>query len=522
MKGTAQRFRTLLDQPQAIQESVLLEVLSRHARCEYGRRFDFASITSSFDFRTRLPIVSAEELQPDVERMVNGEPQVLLSERIVTFEPTGGTSAGAKLVPYTAASLEAYRRALLPWLDDLFCAHAELATGTMYWSVSPACRDRRHSPAGIPIGLDSDAEYLGIEVAAELAGRFSVPPVLGLARDVDTWRHLTVHYLLADENLALISIWSPTFLLELLRYAQENGSVLAAGIAAGQPEVQIPADLRAHLPPRRPDPRRALEVANRLAGSPPRYEALWPRLRLISCWDQAAARVYAQELRQCLPGVEVQGKGLLATEAAVSIPLTGAPLPVLAVESAFYEFIDADGSSRLAHEVTEGAEYELLLTNHSGLYRYAIGDRVRVGGFIGRTPMLEFIGRTGVASDLCGEKITESFALRVLGPLGLRFAALAPQTHAPRGYILLLDAAEVPMDRAQELASHVDSALEANPQYAYARKLRQLAQLHAVRCAHPLQNWIETSLTRGQKLGDIKPSALYSRDDWRGVFSPVL
>ncbi len=521
MKGSAQHFRSLLGRPRAIQESVLLEILSRNARCEYGQRFDFASIRCSSDFRERLPILSTEELQQGVERMMNGEPQVLLSERIVNFEPTGGSSGGAKLIPYTEASLQAFRRALLPWLDDVFAAHAELGTGTMYWSVSPACRERRLSPAGIPIGLDSDAEYLGIEVATDLAGRFSVPQILGSVRDIDTWRHLTVHYLLADENLALISIWSPTFLLDLLRYARENATALATGLASGEPAVRVSADIRAHLPSSKPDPRRALHVANVLASQCPRYEALWPRLRLISCWDQAASRVYAQELRHCLPGVEVQGKGLLATEGAVSIPLAGVPLPVLALESGFYEFIDAQGISRLADEVAENEQYELLITNHSGLYRYAIGDRVRVGGFVRQTPLIEFIGRTGVVSDLCGEKLTESFALRVLEPLGLHFAALAPQTHAPRGYVLLLDAAEVAPDRAQGLASNIDAALGANPQYAYARKLQQLAQLQAVRCAQPLRSWIENSLARGQKLGDIKPCALCCRDDWRRIFSPV-
>ena len=521
MKGSALRFRGLLEQPRAIQERVLLEILSRNARCEYGQRFDFSSITSSADFRARVPIVSAEELQQDVARMVNGEPQVLVSDRIVAFEPTGGSSGGAKLVPYTEASLEAFRHALLPWLDDLFSTRPELATGTMYWSVSPACREQRLTAAGIAIGLGSDAEYLGNEVAADLAGKFSVPPILGTVRDIHTWRHLTVHYLLADENLALISIWSPTFLLELLRYARENATALAAGIASGEPGIEIDASIRTQLPSSRPDARRARAVANVLAHSHPRYETLWPRLRLISCWDQAASRAYADELRHCFPGVEVQGKGLLATEGVVSIPLTGVPLPVLALESGFYEFIDARGSSRLADEVVEHEEYEVLITNHSGLYRYAIGDRVRVRGFVGRTPMIEFIGRTGVVSDLCGEKITEAFALSVLEPLDLRFAALAPEAHASRGYVLLLDAEEVPAGRAQELAASIDSALGANPQYAYARKLGQLAPLRAVRCTHPLQSWIESSLARDQKLGDIKPCALCCREDWRRIFTPV-
>jgi len=521
MKGSALRLRSLLDRPREIQERTLLDILSRNSCCEYGQRFNFASIASSSDFRDRLPIVSTEELQHGLQRMFRGEPQVLLSEPIVAFEPTGGSSGGEKLVPYTEASLKAFQSALLPWLDDLLSARAELATGTLYWSVSPACREPRRSPGGIPIGLESDAEYLGSAVASQIACRFSVPPVLGSIHDIDLWRHLTVYYLLADENLALISIWSPTFLLELLRYARSNITALAAGLSTGQPTFPVPTHIRKHLPSRKGDPRRAFHVANVLADPRRRYDSLWPRLRLISCWDQATSRVYAAQLRDCFPGIEMQGKGLLATEGVVSIPLTGEALPVLAIESAFYEFLDARGVSRLADEVSEDEEYEVLITNHSGLYRYAIGDRVRVGGFVGRTPMLEFIGRTGVISDLCGEKITEAFALRVLEPLDLRFAALVPQTQGPRGYVLILDAEELPVDRAHELASSVDNSLNANPQYAYARRLGQLASLRPARCAHPLQSWIDAGLARGQKLGDIKPCALCCRADWQDIFSPA-
>src|SRR5262249_16940589 len=114
MKGSAQRFRALLDHPRETQERVLLEVLSRNAHCEYGRRFGFGSMSSSSDFCTTVPIVSAEEWQHGVERMADGEPGILVSDPVLALEPTGGSSGGTKLVLYTAASLEAFRRALLP------------------------------------------------------------------------------------------------------------------------------------------------------------------------------------------------------------------------------------------------------------------------------------------------------------------------------------------------------------------------------------------------------------------------
>ena len=146
---------------------------------------------------------------------------------------------------------------------------------------------------------------------------------------------------------------------------------------------------------------------------------------------------------------------------------------------------------------------------------------MRVRGFAGATPMLEFIGRSGTQSDLCGEKITEAFAASVLAPLGTGFAALAALAADERGYVLLLDAAEVSAARAELLAARVDAALQANSQYAYARGLRQLAPLRPVRCSEPLRSWLAAGLSRGQRLGDIKPCALYAAPGWAQTFRAV-
>jgi hypothetical protein len=154
-----------------------------------------------------------------------------------------------------------------------------------------------------------------------------------------------------------------------------------------------------------------------------------------------------------------------------------------------------------------GADYEVLMSTEGGLYRYAIGDRVRVRGYVGEAPMLEFLGRTA-AVDLCGEKLTEAFVIHALAPLGLKFALLSPVPQGKAGYALTVDADMVPQEGAARLAQDAEIALAANPQYAYARKLGQLAPLVVLRRERPLEAWVQGRLERGQRLGDIKPPAL--------------
>ena len=517
LTGHAARFRAALDDVRGVQARRLRAILDRNRGCEYGRAHGFAAIADSADFARIVPIVRYDALRGAIGRMADGEPGVLVDDAVVAFEETGGTSGGAKLVPYTAAALASFQRGLLPWLDDLYSGTRGLDDGRAYWSISPAARAPRRTAGGIPVGLPSDAAYLGEEVAVGLLAMLCVPPAAALLHDVDAWRRFTLVHLFAAGDLALVSVWSPTFLQELLRHAQDDADALCRCIADGDPGTYLTA-AGAELPRPRADRARGELVRAVLAERDPEWTRLWPRLAVISCWDQAAARPYAAALRRAFPGVRVQGKGLLATEGLVTIPFGDAGMPVLAVDSGFFEFVDAGGRARLASDVAPGEEYEILLTNDSGLYRYAIGDRVRVHGFVGGAPTLEFVGRAGVASDLCGEKLTEDFVGGALLGLGVRFAMLAPSAPPTRGYVLLLDAAEVGADGASRLAALADTALAANPQYAYARELGQLAPVRGLRCVNPAARWLDLCRQRGQRLGDIKPAALCVIEGWERQF----
>ncbi len=415
-------------------------------------RYGFRAIADAAAYREQVPVVRYEDLESAIARMAAGEPDVLVHGPILAFEETGGSTTGPKLIPYNEALLQSFRRALLAWLDDLAIAFPAVAAGSAYWAISPAARALRSTAGGVPVGLGSDAAYFGADLGPLVLETLAVPPESVSDGDIGRWRAATCEYLAACRDLALVSVWSPTFLLGLAEHV-------------------------------------ALDPA------------------VISCWDQASSRPYAEELRRRFPRARVQGKGLLATEGVVSIPLEGLQWPVLAVDSAYFEFVDETGRAHEAADLEPGTEYELLMSTEGGLYRYAIGDRVRVHGYAGEAPMLEFLGRTA-GVNLCGEKLTEAFVIQALAPLGLKFALLSPLPEDKAGYSLTVDAAEVPPESAAPLAQDAERALAANPQYAYARRLGQLVPLVVVRRERPLEAWERGRLSHGQRFGDIKPPAL--------------
>jgi hypothetical protein len=251
--------------------------------------------------------------------------------------------------------------------------------------------------------------------------------------------------------------------------------------------------------------------------------ARWPRLDLISCWTDSTAARPLERMRRRFPNVAVQGKGLLATEGVVSIPLMDAPAPVAAVTSHFLEFLDGP-RAYLVHELEVGRHYEVVLTTGGGLYRYRLKDLVRVEGYLHKTPLLRFAGRTDGVIDLAGEKLSPSFveqalvnASRALGTTP-GFAMLAPAAGEPAGYVLFTDLPH----HALRMAAQLDAELRQSHHYNLCRTLGQLAPVRVVANERAERIYHEVCAARGQRVGVIKPRSLAPDLGWEAAFATTL
>jgi hypothetical protein len=247
---------------------------------------------------------------------------------------------------------------------------------------------------------------------------------------------------------------------------------------------------------------RALEL-DRVGHSNP--AAWWPGLRVISAWGDLAAKPGLQAIARRFPQCLVQSKGLLATEAVVTIPWRGG-FP-LAVTSHFFEFLTENGDILLSHELRRGETYEVLVSNGGGLWRYRLGDLVECTGHIARTPTLRFVGRAGNVSDLRGEKLSEAFVAAALdgiwsdGRRRPKAAYLEPfDDGRGAGYELVVSE---PVD--ESVSRLLDRALRTNPHYDLARNLGQLRAPQIILLPDAGHLGGEGEIRR---LGDIKPKVL--------------
>jgi hypothetical protein len=529
----ARAFRRATRRVARTQAEVLAAILRANRGTAFGRTHGFRHVRGPRQFQERVPLSAYEDYGEAVGRIATGEANVLTAGRVELLEPTSGTTGGEKLIPYTAALRRQFQRAVAAWVHDLFRGRPALRRGRAYWSVSPALGPPRRTAGGRPscagcpaVGFDDDAAYLGTLERLALGRLLTVPAAAARLPDTDTFRYCTLLCLLAASDLALVSIWNPTFLTALLAPLEQWHERLCSDLASGtvRPPTALPAELA--RPFRRRDRRRARELGavfrapGSLAG---KLRRVWPRLALVSCWADAAAARCLGELRELFPAVEVQPKGLLATEGCVSFPLLGRPAPVLAVRSHFFEFQGTDDEHcRLAHELERGGRYRVVITTGGGLYRYRLNDEVEVVGFENECPLLRFLGKADWVSDLVGEKLAEPHVRAVLDRLfaihGLspRFALLVPVGGRPARYRLYLQGP--PADGVTAaLAADLEAGLRENPHYAYAVRLGQLAPAE-VEVLDPDGEpaghiYLRCCLARGQRAGNVKPAAL---DTWTG------
>lgn len=527
--GEARRFARSIRRVAESQEERLATYLKNNRDTEYGLRHGFGSIASVAAYQQRVPLTVYDDYLPEIERLKAGQTAVLTQEPVERFELSSGSTSGSKLIPYTATLRAELRRGLAVWIADLYRHYGELLHGPAYWSITPLTEGESMTAggiAGIPIGFEEDSDYLG-PLGPLVESTLAVPNAVKHLREVATFRYVTLLYLLRQPDLRLISVWNPTFLTLLLARLRGWWEPLLRDLAAGMITPPEPVDpaidpgiwrrLRRRLTPA---PRRARSLS-RVA--PTDCTAIWPRLRLLSCWADGPSAPYAAELARHFPGVTLQPKGLLATEAFVSLPLVGREGAALSTAAHFFELLTDCGEPRLAHQVEKGATYSVVVTTGGGLYRYQLHDVVEVVGFVGEAPCLRFVGKTDQVSDWFGEKLNERFVAGVLRGLFERhrlepsFALLAPERASGREtgdlrYALYLEAGQLADPAA--LTAELDRGLSENFHYAYCRRLGQLAPPRIAPVVDGQERYLRACQRQGRKMGNVKPSLLQKTTHW--------
>lgn len=538
-------FREECRDPFGTNEKLLLTILRDNKDTEYGRRYDFEHITSYDEYREKVPVISYHDIAEDIDRMVDGEQNILTAYPFSHMNETSGTVGKSKLIPMTDRQTQVFLKYNKHYMDAFY--NDKLGENWMKGHLFCTSQGKyRTAPSGITIGDASSkmAEYVqggrdGLD--SMLRTLYTSPveatiPVLG----TDT-KYIHTRFALADGGVTGIVSGFYIMVVQYLHYIAENYEMLINDIETGtiDERVDLPADVKASLLRKlRPMPERAAELREIFRnGSGFRFvKKVWPDMQFIFGVGGDGFSVYANTIRRLYADESVKFvlSGVTASEGLWSVPVEmESEDSALVPGSAFMEFLPVDAGDDFTKCVSidkleVGKIYELIITNLCGFYRYRMSDALLVTGFFEKTPRVRFMYRVDKNINLACEKTTEKALQQAVektaAELGFDlsdYTVYPDAVSTPPGYTFLIQP-PLPVEGISEkkLAETLEKyTREANALY------EECILDHSMRCADAfwLQPettflWRELQVAKGRSASQLKPVRTIANEDQRKFF----
>jgi hypothetical protein len=495
-----QRFTEQARHAAHVNVDTLRAILHHNRDTDFGRRHGFASLRTVEDYQRALPVSTYEPFRPYMERIARGEQKVLTADRVEYLGVTSGTTGQRKLLPVTRAHLGHMQRAGMlgrAVVTEKLPSPRRPARGMIL--MNAVLRER--SEGGLLTGALTAIATHSMGRSASLAIT-SPPEAFRLRTHADA---LYLHLLFGLRERELGSLMAPfaSGLLDMVHLLERRGQDLVDDLARGvvRPELDLEPEQRRHLQSLlRPEPERAREVSQALQQGPHGLlRRLWPGLAYASSITGASFSLYTRQLVPYLEGVPLYPSSYVSTESTLGVALEfERAVYCLLVGAAFFEFIperelDAESPPTLLPEqLVEGEAYELVVTTQAGLYRYRMGDVVRIVGRYHQAPLMEFLYLRGSLLNLMGEKTSEHAARLALeealateGLLPADYSVVEETEALPGRYAFFVELQEAaqPRGEPEQLSRALEEALcRTNPFYQVIRRSERLgpAQLHRV------------------------------------------
>ncbi|KAI9093236.1 hypothetical protein K1719_027250 [Acacia pycnantha] len=432
-KKALQFIEDVTSKADQLQNKVLSQILSRNAHVEYLQRHGLNGRTDPHSFKKLLPVVTYDHIQPDVTRIANGDTSpILCSHPISEFLTSSGTSGGErKLMPTTEQ--EGERRSLLysllmPVMSQ-FVPGLEKGKGMYLYFIK--------SEAKTPGGLLARPVLTSYYKSSRFKNSSLSDPYANYTSPIETilcpdyyqsmYSQLLCGLCQNDVVLRVGAVFASGF-IRGIRFLEKHWALLCNDIRTGTLNPQITdTSLRdSVMKILKPDPNLADFIESECSkncwqGIIPR---LWPNTKYVDVIVTGAMSQYIPTLDYYTNGLPLVCSMYASSECYFGLNLNPLCKPsdvsyTLIPTMAYFEFLPVDRTNGLTDSPDEqkqlvdlvdvklGQEYELVVTTFAGLYRYKVGDVLRVVGFKNKAPQFNFICRKNVVLSIDSDKTDE-------------------------------------------------------------------------------------------------------------------
>ncbi|MGB3775570.1 MAG: GH3 auxin-responsive promoter family protein [Leeuwenhoekiella sp.] len=392
---TVSKITKWSSRPIETQISVFRKLLSTAAQTRFGQDHNFDTIKTPADFAERVPVRDYEALKEYVDRVVEGEEDVLWPGKPIYFAKTSGTTSGAKYIPITKESMPTHitaaRNAILCYIAET--GNAEFVDNKMiFLQGSPVLQEKN----GIKLGRLSGivAHYVPGYLQKNRLPSWETNCIEDWENKVDAIVDETIH-----EDLGIISgipSWVQMYFEKLMtKSGKKIGEIF--------PNFKLFIYGGVNYEPYRK-----------------KFESLMGRSVDSIELFPASEGFFAYQDSQKEEGM------LLLLDAGI-----------------FYEFIEAElffeeGAPRLTvGEVQLGVNYVMIISTSAGLWAYNVGDTIQ---FTNLSPMrIRVTGRIKHFISAFGEHVIGNEVERAMAYASKNFKAevtefsVAPQINPTEG-----------------------------------------------------------------------------------------
>lgn len=418
LQFTGRRMRNKLESDtielRNVQNRLIMQRVRRNQSTIYGRDYNFKSIKTMEDFLKKHPLTRYNHYQSYLEKIVEGQENVLNVDNTVLLAITSGASGHSNMLPLLSHEKTLHYKFgyAVVWriLHDNFSELKRLRK-ILRFAYTPRTKT---ISCGIPVGQQQPNVEYTLQMLSTPTKAFKI---------TDDYSLLYIHLLfgLRDPNIGLIESGFASVLYTAMKALRNHWRDLVNDIETGTInfDIKLTSNLRKHLESLlTPDIDRASFLREEFdKGFDGIVSRIWPDLQCVLTVDSGSNDIYGRILKQHeFQGIIFYSALYSATEGLLGInldPLSHNRHYLLIPRTVFYEFIPLEQSDEeqpstiLLDEVEDGKDYELVISNQSGLYRYRFGDVVRVVGFHNHCPMIEFLYRQGQFLNVRGEKTSE-------------------------------------------------------------------------------------------------------------------
>ncbi|CAK9139761.1 unnamed protein product [Ilex paraguariensis] len=423
-----------------VQKRVLAEILSRNAHVEYLERHGLSGHTDRETFKKVMPVITYEDIQPDINRISNGDKSPILSSQPISeFLTSSGTSGGErKLMPTIEEELD--RRSLLysllmPVMNQ-FVPGLDKGKGMYFLFIK--------SEAKTPSGLVARPVLTCYYKSSHFKDRpydpytnYTSPNETILCPDSyqSMYSQMLCGLCLNKEVLRVGAVFASGF-IRAIKFLEKHWTLLCNDIRTGviNPQITDPSVREAVMKILKQDTKLAdfIEAECSKESWQGIITRLWPNTKYVDV-------IVTGTMSQYIPTLDFYSNGLplVCTMYASSECYFGVNLNPLCKPSevsytliptmAYFEFLPVHRDNGVTTpintpkslaekeqqelidlvDVKIGQEYELVITTYAGLYRYRVGDVLRVAGFKNKAPQFNFICRKNVVLSIDSDKTDE-------------------------------------------------------------------------------------------------------------------